>query len=409
MPEPPSASSPSARAGATPLRRVKDDALVAGVCAGIARSVGLPALLVRLITLVVVFAIPPLALITYAGLAVALPRDDGRVLLAGDPKDARETIVGWALIVLTIITVAAGLETSFVGGPGGLMLLAGGALLLIVQHQRTNPPRALDRPVAQQGPTPPPSAVPAGASPQVFRHESPYPGPQLKPLSEVVAGEPIPAGADVTAPTMALTPMGSVEHPPAREASVGVIGAAVLVGAAALAVVVGALGAFDVSAKWVAAALGLGAVAMTASAIVLSRRRGAVALIVFAVLMALGSLGAATVGPHVEHGVGDRVEYPVTASELAKQYRFGIGSYTIDLTGAELSQTVTTVHARLGIGELVVIVPPGVQVESVGRTRVGGVRYINARADGGVARTIRVDADVEHGSAEIQVAPRFVP
>ena len=68
-----------------------------------ARTLGVPALAVRLVALAVAVAVTPLALIAYAGLAVAMPRDDGRALLAGEPEDRRETIVGIALIGVGLI------------------------------------------------------------------------------------------------------------------------------------------------------------------------------------------------------------------------------------------------------------------------------------------------------------------
>src|SRR6476619_4746320 len=115
---------PGMAAAHPPLRRTRDDRIVAGVCGGLARTLAVPALAVRLVTLAVAVAVAPLALIAYAGLALAMPRDDGRALLAGTPDDRRETVVGVALIGAALIALAAGIRSSMLGGHGGLVLLA---------------------------------------------------------------------------------------------------------------------------------------------------------------------------------------------------------------------------------------------------------------------------------------------
>jgi hypothetical protein len=211
--------------------------------------------------------------------------------------------------------------------------------------------------------------------------------------------------SDVTEPMPTTTPDGPPPPAPApRAPSVALIGLAVLVAAGALAVVLHAVDAIDISARGVAVALGGGAIALTVAAVALARRRGAVALVVLAVLLALGALGAATVGDHVEDGIGERVEYPTTVSDLAQEFRFGIGSLQVDLTEAELPPGETTIRGRLGIGELAVRVPRGVRVVSVGKTRVGGVGIVNAAAGDKATRVVRIDADVDHGSAEVDLA-----
>lgn len=400
MSVPPTASTSPPRAGVNqPLRRPRDERLIAGVCAGIARTLGVPALVARIVALVVAVAIPPVALIAYAALAIAMPRDDGRLLLGGEPQDTRETIVGWALVVAALIAVAAGFESTFFGGPGGLVLLAGGLVLLVVHHQRRTGAGSDARPTAE-------TAASAAARPAASRParavELPYPGPppRREPITAVT--EPLPASGPVRSPA---PPPPSVP----REPSVALVGIALVVAAGALGVVLHALDVIDISAGGVAIALGIGAMGLTLAAVALARRRGAVALVVIAVLLALGALGAATVGDHVEEGVGERVEYPITPVDLTDEFRLGIGSLKIDLTGAQLPPGATTIRGRLGIGELVVRVPPGVRVVSIGETRVEGLGVVNTQAGPSPSRTVRIDAHVEHGSAEVDLIRASAP
>jgi phage shock protein PspC (stress-responsive transcriptional regulator) len=383
-----------------PLRRTRDDRIVVGVCAGLARILGVPALLVRLVALALAVAVPPLALIAYAGLAVAMPRDDGRALLGGRPEDRRETMVGWILIGVALISLAAGLESSMLGGPGGLVLLAAGIVLVVVHHQRreSEPEAANPGPAAPVTPT---FAAPAPA--RRARVDLPYPGP-VRPTAAaaVSAGEATRTMPMSAAPTAATAPRSAVS----REPSVALFGLAALLGASMIALVLGALGAFDASARGVAVALGLGALAMTAAAIVLARRRGAFVLIALAGLLALAAAGTAAVGDEVDRGVGERIHVVETPAGLAGEHDLGIGSLTIDVTRGALVSEVSAVRARLGIGELVIRVPEGVGVASSGPDTPEGISAVNAAAGTAPERTLHIDAGVDLGDVRVEIVHR---
>ena len=87
-----------------------------------------------------------------------------------------------------------------------------------------------------------------------------------------------------------------------------------------------------------------------------------------------------------EGGVGQRVERPATLADLEDEYRLAVGELTVDLTGlhwiAEPGH-VPTVQARVGIGQLVVIVPADVPVRVEGSAGVGEVS-IFGESDGGL-------------------------
>ena len=388
--------SPGMAAARPPLRRTRDDRIVAGVCAGLARALGVPVLAVRLVTLAVAVAVTPLALIAYAGLAVAMPRDDGRALLGGRPEDRRETMIGVALIGVALIALAAGIGSSMLGGPGGLVILAIGILLVLVHHQRRAEPAEWSDP----SPAAAAMATTAAAAPARRRAiESPYPGP-ARPRAAM-------AGPDETTRTMPLpTPPPAPAARGPREPSVGLYGLAAVIGGSMIALVLAALGAFDASATGVAVGLGIGALAMTVAAIALARRRGAFVLIALAGLLAIGAGGTAAVGDQARDGVGERTQSVMTPSDLAREHRLGIGSLTVEVSPGALTRGVSSLRARVGIGELVVRVPTGVAVVSTGPTSPEGIGRVNAAAGPAPERTLRLDADVDAGDLRVETADR---
>ena len=385
---------PGVAATHPPLRRTRDDRIVVGVCAGIARTLGAPVLAVRLVALAVAIAVPPLALIAYAGLAIAMPRDDGRAVLGGAPEDRRETIVGWTLVGLALISLATGVGSSMVGGPGGIVLLAAGIVLLVVHHQRRGPAPSVGAPSAG---APAATSTTTAATGRRRTVDLPYPGVAGAAADEPTRTMPLPASAPAPAQAPSRGP---------REPSVGLYGLAAVLGASMLALVLAALGAFDPSATGVAVALGIGALAMATGAIVLARRRGAFVLIALAGLLALGAAGTAAVGDEIDRGVGDRVRTVASPADAAVEHRLGIGQLTVAVSESALVSEVTTVRARLGIGELVVLVPEGVRVITTGSTTPDGLDAVNDAAGSTPERTLRLDADVDIGDIRVEVADR---
>lgn len=382
-----SSSIPPADAAPTrsQLRRAHDDRLLAGVCAGLARTLGVAPLVMRVIALVVGLALPPLAVIGYAALAIAMPADDGRMLLGSHPGDRRDNLVGWGLIGASAIGVMAGLEASWLHGSGGLFILAGGLLALVVHHQRSGERGALTAAAAT-------APIAAGGVPARRPVDLPYPGRPAGPASSRATTPGAPRPAPVVVPA------------PPREPSIAVYGVAGVVGASALALVASALGVVDITGRGVAVALGTGALCLTAGAIVFARRRGAFTLVALAVVLAIGALGAATVGDYVEDGVGDRTHHIATSGDLTAEHTLGIGALTLDVSQNVLPPGTTTVRARVGIGELNIEVPPGVRVVAAGSTSLDGLRFVNDTAGVAPSRTLRVIADVEHGSAAVGIA-----
>ena len=80
-------------------------------------------------------------------------------------------------------------------------------------------------------------------------------------------------------------------------------------------------------------------------------------------------------------GVGSTLERPREAFQL-RPYRIQTGRLTVDLTRLRLRERTYDVSARVGAGQLVVIVPEGVPMRVRARTGVGNVEIPGDRSSG---------------------------
>lgn len=91
--------------------------------------------------------------------------------------------------------------------------------------------------------------------------------------------------------------------------------------------------------------------------------------VVLTVLLLLGTAIDVPLGG----GVGDRTVQPTTASAVDREIELGIGKLTVDLTDVDLATLDGTLRARVGIGELVVVVPADATVRVEARAGLGNV------------------------------------
>jgi hypothetical protein len=110
-------------------------------------------------------------------------------------------------------------------------------------------------------------------------------------------------------------------------------------------------------------------------------------LALLGVLVLLAGLPVLVVGDVVTGDIGDALEAPATPAEIAS-YEHGIGKLTIDLTAPGLARHDLDVEAKLGIGELLVLVPPASDVVVDAHVGLGNVDALGKLGDG-------VDVDVE--------------
>jgi hypothetical protein len=107
-------------------------------------------------------------------------------------------------------------------------------------------------------------------------------------------------------------------------------------------------------------------------------------------LIAVGIVltGVLTVGSAIDFplggGVGERREQPGSVAELRQEYRLGIGQLTLDLTDLPLGSISGTerVRVRVGMGQLVVIVPVGPLVRVEARSVLGNVQVFEVQDAG---------------------------
>jgi hypothetical protein len=92
--------------------------------------------------------------------------------------------------------------------------------------------------------------------------------------------------------------------------------------------------------------------------------------VVLSVLLLFGSAVDFPIGG----GAGERTYRPSTATTLRSEYRLGIGEITLDLTGLEGAiPSGERTRVRLGIGQVLVIVPDGMTVRVRASAGLGSV------------------------------------
>jgi hypothetical protein len=120
--------------------------------------------------------------------------------------------------------------------------------------------------------------------------------------------------------------------------------------------------------------------------------------IVLAVVLMFGSALDVPIGG----GVGERSYRPASATELRSEYRLGIGRMTLDLR--ELSATelegAGRTRARVGIGQLVVVVPSGTVVHVEAHASLGNV-VVFEQEEGGIDVDLSAGPEPAPGGFEL--------
>ncbi|MCJ7726156.1 MAG: cell wall-active antibiotics response protein [Acidimicrobiia bacterium] len=159
-------------------------------------------------------------------------------------------------------------------------------------------------------------------------------------------------------------------------------------------------------------ALLAGALMVVGAALMLGARSGSHGgLIAFGILLAvalsLSSAVAVLADIPLTGGIGEQRHHPTEVVD--DEYRWGIGSMTVDLRSADHLDG-TTVVASVAIGELVVYVPAGIEVQVDARAGIGEVRVFGEARDGFDAAvqtsaaqgSLILDLDVAIGKVEVR-------
>jgi predicted membrane protein len=117
--------------------------------------------------------------------------------------------------------------------------------------------------------------------------------------------------------------------------------------------------------------------------------------VVLSVVLLLGSAFDFPIGG----GAGDRTYRPESAAALRSEYRLGVGEITLDLT--ELGGTIPPgerTRVRLGIGQVLVVVPEDLTVAIRASAGLGSVVVFGAEVGG-----LDVGRELEPAGAELEL------
>ena len=144
------------------------------------------------------------------------------------------------------------------------------------------------------------------------------------------------------------------------------------------------------------------------------RRRSVILRLLTAVVAVVAAAAVAAVvaafswfDVSLNDGVGDRFYAPATAAAVAPSYRLGVGNLKLDLSSVSAASPVR-VKARVGVGELKIVVPRGVPVQVDAHAKLGDVHVFdredsgrNATLHSGTAGGLTVDARVGAGQVDV--------
>jgi phage shock protein PspC (stress-responsive transcriptional regulator) len=143
----------------------------------------------------------------------------------------------------------------------------------------------------------------------------------------------------------------------------------------------------------------------------LARAAVATTVTLFALIAATVAVGFAWFDVSLSDGVGTRVYQPATVSELRSTYELGVGDLRLDLSQIGPVTQTTTVHAKLGVGKIRVIVPQGLRVAVDAHAKVGQLDVLSRHQGGrdatlstGSEALLVIDARVGAGQVEVERA-----
>jgi phage shock protein PspC (stress-responsive transcriptional regulator) len=139
---------------------------------------------------------------------------------------------------------------------------------------------------------------------------------------------------------------------------------------------------------------------------------GLMVAVIVAVIAAV-SLAVAWFDVGVGDGVGTRVEAPASSAELKSSYELAVGDLRVDLSNIGPITNETHVQAKVGVGELRIIVPRTVSVTANAHAKVGEVYVLSRHDDGrnaqvstGSGDLLVIDAKVGAGRIDVVRAVR---
>ncbi len=145
------------------------------------------------------------------------------------------------------------------------------------------------------------------------------------------------------------------------------------------------------------------------------RRLGIVVASLVALVLVAVAIFMAVFHVHVDRGIGDHTYVVTSAQELKDDYRLGIGSLELDLSRMQFPAGTTHLETSVDVGDLQVILPPGVTLDGYGEARAGHVNLLGTEEDGWNAdvdlpgsgdRVLELVAHVGAGNLRVERAVR---
>lgn len=406
------------------LQRRTDDKWIAGVCSGLGERMGIDPVIVRAGFIVLALLGPGLAIYLIAW--VLIPNNSDEIVAQRALRDGD----GGSILLIILATMALFGGLAFNGGPwwagqSGLgfpwgVFLAG--LLIWWLVKRSGDHTDADRRVrAQQLGTPPaagtsaaaPGPSPATTSPldpktQVLPQSQGFAESQGLPQSQGFAqGQGSPLGT--VPPGAAVAPQTQVARKKPGRRSGGPLLALLAIGLALATygslVWAGTLFSWSGDHQTIALAGSLGSIGLLAVVLgVAGWRAGFVTFLAIVLAIAAWSSTIVPAGIHVNGRVGDARWTPASLSTSAsgQNYQLGVGKGVLDLgrlpaagagAGAGEAANPVTIPAYVGLGELKVLVPSGLNVKVVGHVSLGAITLPgdpdpNGQGGSDVSRTV---------------------
>ena len=374
--------------------------MLAGVSGGLAESLAMDPVIVRVLMVVLTF-FGGAGIIVYLACWLLMPEDDRESSLA-ERAIARSGRSSWPLLVLAgALGLAAVLSAGWVVDDRGVFLIALFVIAAIVLSRRDTHPQAgtgqagssqAGSGQAGWGQTGWGQPTPAGPSP------APWPSQAWAPA----ATEPLPPLPPV--------PPGP---PPAPRSLLGrVTFFLVLLG-------LGALATADLSGADIpAAAYPALAIAGAGLGLLVGARYGRGRW-----LIALGALGVLALPPAVfaDNYSGDWVDQedraivPTEVAGIASEYSYRGGRVILDLSGLDFTNQSVATRLEVGAGDVSVLLPPDVDVQTDLDLGVGAMEVFGSEHDGlGVSKQVRdegadgpgggtLDLTIEQGVGHLEV------
>ncbi|HEY7793595.1 MAG TPA: PspC domain-containing protein [Gaiellaceae bacterium] len=328
------------------LVRVDEGRWLGGVAAGLGRYFDVNPLVYR-IAFAALALVGGTGLLLYLAAYLVIPGEHDEESIAVEAlrrrRDHPWLLVGIGLIAFGALFALS--EARFWPGTGNVWLaalLVGGALVWWHVSQREDPPVAAETATVVE------------------------PGPE-DGEETAAAAKPVPA------------PPPARPRPPKRPSLLAPVVGILLAAAGALGLLA-VLEVYDIDVDVALAVALLVVGAAIAFGAVTQRRVGG--LVVLGLLLLPAFALAAITPVDVAAGVGDRSEQPLSVTELESSYELGMGSLRVDLSRLSLPSGTTSVDASVGIGELVVRVPPDVAVELDAHVGVGDLAALGLQDDG---------------------------